>query len=118
MTVRRLEGGIGDIVTSGVQFISEKDEIAQTITTRLKLFLGEYFRDEDEGTDWFGRVMGKDQPEGRAESEIKRRIFQTEGVYRVLNLVTDLDIDTRQYSFNCQVITVFGAIELSLSEPV
>ena len=52
MTVRKLDEN-GDIVTSGVQFITERDEIAQTVKTRLRLFLGEYFRDTTDGTPWF-----------------------------------------------------------------
>ena len=36
MTVRKLDEN-GDIVTSGVQFITERDEIAQTVTTRLSV---------------------------------------------------------------------------------
>ena len=34
MTVRRLDAN-GDIATSGIQFISEAEEIAQTVKTRL-----------------------------------------------------------------------------------
>lgn len=112
MTVRRLDAN-GDIVTSGVQFITGKEEILQTIRTRLQLFLGEYFRNKNEGTDWFGKVYGKDFPPGQAEAEIKRRIFQTPGVFRVINLTTDIDVATRSLTFSCQVITQEGAITIS-----
>ena len=43
MRVRRLIDG--DIATSGVIWLYDRDAVAQTISTRLKLFLGEYFRD-------------------------------------------------------------------------
>ena len=58
MTVRRLDDN-GDIATSGIQFIGQAEEIAQTVKTRLKLFLGEYFRDINDGTPWFQQILGK-----------------------------------------------------------
>lgn len=109
MTVRRLDEN-GDIVTSGVQFISERDEIAQTISTRLRLFLGEYFRDSTDGTPWFQDILGKGSTLTNKDAAIKRRIVQTDGVLQILTYDADYDINTRQYTVSGSVLTTFGEV--------
>lgn len=107
MTVRKLQAD-GDIATSGEQFISGQREIAQTIKTRLSLFLGEYFRNIEEGTDWFGKILGKGQGLGVAEAEIRRRITETDGVYGLASFSTDFDLQTRKLTVSASVITPYG----------
>lgn len=109
MTVRRLDEN-GDIVTSGIQFISGRDEIAQTIRTRLRLFLGEYFRDSTDGTPWFRDILGKSSTLTNKDAAIKRRIIQTDGVLQILTYDADYDIDTRQYTVTGSVLTTFGEV--------
>ena len=109
MTVRRLDEN-GDIVTSGVQFISNREEIAQTIQTRLRLFLGEYFRDSTDGTPWFQEILGKGSTLTNKDAAIKRRINQTDGVLQILTYDADYDINTRQYTVSGSVLTTFGEV--------
>lgn len=109
MTVRRLDEN-GDIVTSGVQFISKRDEISQTIQTRLRLFLGEYFRNSKDGTPWFQDILGKGSTLTNKDAAIKRRINQTDGVLQILTYNADYDINTRQYTVTGSVLTTFGEV--------
>ena len=115
MTVRALQSD-GDLVTSGQHFITEQQEIGQTIQTRLLLFMGEYFRDITEGTDWFGKVFTKQGNIEITDATIKQRIRLTEGVQRVLAFDTDFDIPTRRYTVTAQVLTIFGEIPISLQQ--
>jgi hypothetical protein len=117
MTVRRLQDD-GDIATSGTQFISGADEIAQTIKTRLKLFLGEYFRNILEGTPWFEQILGKAQSLDVAEATIRQRIAQTNGVVSIFRFETDFDLITRKYSVAASVQTAFGPISFELTDIV
>lgn len=117
MTVRKLDE-TGDIATSGEQFLSGVEEIAQTIRTRLNLFLGEYFLDVTDGTDWFGRILGKNVGLGRAESELKSRILQTEGVRTITGFTTDFDLPTRTLTVTCSVLTPFGQTSITVGSPV
>ena len=94
MTVRKLDAS-GDIATSGEQFISDKEEIAQTIRTRLALYKNEYFRNVLEGTDWFGKVIGKRQL-GIAEAEIRRRIIETPDVLAIASFNSNFDQSTQK----------------------
>lgn len=116
MTVRKLDPVTGDIVTSGVQFTSEQDEIAQTIRTRLKLFLGEYFRDITDGVPWFQSILIKTGTLTSKDAIIKQRIIQTEGVNNIAEFTSDYDINSRKYSINCIVNTQFGTVLINFSE--
>lgn len=109
MTVRRLDEN-GDIVTSGVQFISERDEISQSIRTRLRLFFGEYFRNSQDGTPWFQEILGKGSTLTNKDAAIKRRIVQTDGVLQILTYDANYDINTRQYTVSGSVLTTFGEV--------
>jgi hypothetical protein len=118
MTVRNIDKQTGDIVTSGIHFISGQEEIAQTITTRLRLFLGEYFRDVTDGTPWFQQILTKRGNLSAADSAIKLRIARTDGVVSLTSFNTDYDIDTRVYSVSAGVLTTFGEINISLGEVI
>lgn len=117
MTVRRLDSN-GDIVTSGVQFISASEEVAQTVKTRLKLFLGEYFRDISDGTPWFQQILGKGSSLSIKEALIKRRISQTENVSAIYSFETDFDLATRRYSAEAGIVTPFGQALISITDVV
>lgn len=111
MTVRRLDSVTGDIVTSGQQFIIEKDEIAQTIRTRLTLYLGEYFRDITDGTPWYEQILGKFKSLDTIEAVLRARIANTPGVVRLISFATDFDVNSRKYSVTAGVLTTYGIID-------
>lgn len=112
MTVRALDEN-GDIVTRGVQFIGGQDEIAQTIKTRLALFLGEYFRNIKEGTPWYEQILGKFVSLDVVEAVLRARIANTPGVIRILSFTADFDLDSRKYSVTSVVLTKYGDLETS-----
>lgn len=116
MTVRKLDPVTGDIVTSGQQFTNGQDEIAQTIRTRLKLFLGEYFRDITDGTPWFQSILTKRGTLSSKDAIIKRRLRQTEGVTQLIEFTTDYDIQSRKYTVNAKVDTPFGIVPINFNE--
>ena len=112
MTVRLLDEN-GDIATQGVQFTSGQDEIAQTIRTRLRLFLGEYFRDITDGTPWFEQILGKGTSMPARESALRNRIVRTPGVIRLTYFSTDFNIESRKYSVTAGALTTFGLITVT-----
>lgn len=112
MTVRKLNEQ-GDIVTSGADvFINEREEIAQTCVTRLKLFLGEYFRDTTDGTPWFQQILGKFESLNTIESILRNRIARTPGVVRLLSFNLDYDLQSRSITISSYVLTQFGETEV------
>ncbi|MNF90896.1 hypothetical protein D3C84_734820 [compost metagenome] len=114
MTVRRLDDN-GDIVTRGQQFITGQSEVAQTVLTRLRLFLGEYFRDITDGTPWYEQILGKFTNLSAAEAALRARIANTPGVIRLISFSTDFDIDNRHYSVTAGILTEFGVEEVTLN---
>lgn len=113
MTVRLLDEN-GDIATSGTQFTSGANEVAQTVSTRLRLFLGEYFRDVTEGTPWYESILGKNGTLASKEAVLKSRIIRTEGVTQLLEFTTDFDIDTRVYMPEAVILTDYGSTTVSV----
>jgi len=112
MTVRIIDSETGDIVTSGRQFTGGVEEVAQTVKTRLRLYLGEYFRDINDGTPWWESILGKEGTLSSKEAAIKNRIVRTDGVVRLVSFSTDFDINTRVYTVNAGILTKFGVTEL------
>jgi hypothetical protein len=110
--VRNLDSN-GDIITSGTHFITGANEIEQTIGTRLKLFLGEAWRDINDGTPWFQQIFTKDASLETKEAVIRNRILRTEGVIRLTSFETNFDVDSRTWNIYASVLTAYGEIELS-----
>ncbi|MGH9928345.1 MAG: hypothetical protein ACREA9_03845 [Pyrinomonadaceae bacterium] len=115
MTVRRLDPATGDIVTQGQQFIKEREEIAQTVLTRLRLFYGEYFRDITDGTPWYEQILGRFASLDSVEAVLRVRIARTPGVIRLTSFNTDYDLDARTYTVTAGILTQFGIDEVRFS---
>lgn len=112
MTVRKLDEN-GDIATSGQMFLMGAYEIEQTIRTRLRLFLGEYFRDITDGTPWFEQILGKGTSLDAREAALRNRIARSPGVVRLTSFKTDFNINTRTYTVTCSVMTSYGIVTVS-----
>lgn len=112
MTVRKLDEN-GDIVTRGTIFTSGIEEIEQTIRTRLRLFLGEYFRDITDGTPWFEQILGKGTSMSAREAALRNRVVRTPGVVRLTSFSTDFNLDNRKYSVTVGVLTTFGLLTVT-----
>lgn len=99
----------GDIsFTNGkLDFVYDNDAIAQSLQTRLRHFKGEFFRDENAGTDWFGKILGK-QAELVRRAEIVRVALETPGIDRVDSLTFDGNATTRNMEIAMVVIKEDG----------
>lgn len=114
MQVRRLDES-GDLITRGKMFLTEREAIAQTIVTRLKLFLGEYFRDVTDGTPWFQQILGKFESMNAVEAILRNRIARSPGVVRLLAFDVQYDLDSRTLSVQAQVLTTYGEQDVQFS---
>ena len=114
MIVRGLDES-GDIITRGRVFIDGSQAVAQTVVTRLRLFLGEYHLDIRDGTPWFQSILGKYDNMNVVESLIRKRISETEGVVRIRSFSTNLDFDERVLTVTCSIETKFGIEEISFN---
>ncbi len=113
MRVRKLDSN-GDIVTHGDSWAYDTEAVAQTVKTRLNLFLGEYFRDKTEGMPWLEKedgtqgILGKGYTVAQVESLIRKRILNTEGVLKMLSFSTSFGINERRLAIDCTILTTYG----------
>lgn len=88
------------------------ERVAQSITTRLWLYLGEYFLDTTDGTPWYQQILTKTIDANVASTVIKRRILTTYGVKKITEFNMDFNIRERALTirFTCQ--TIYGDVSL------
>ena len=121
MRVRALDEN-GDIVTSGKSWAYDVEAIAQTVKTRLRLFLGEYFRDISDGMPWFEKmdgtegILGKGYSLSQVESLIRMRIARTEGVIKLLKFGMDFRQNERYFTVDCTIMTKYGEAEIEFGQ--
>ncbi|QJC78964.1 hypothetical protein [Pseudomonas umsongensis] len=109
MTVRKLDTD-GDLAMGPQEFLTgySAEEVAQNVLTRLKFFLGEWFLDTADGTDWFGSVLGKGSALASRESVIRRRILLTPGCAGMTAFSMTTDIATRQLTVSASIVSSSG----------
>jgi hypothetical protein len=105
----KLDTATGDLdLTNGkATLLYDDDSLRQRLDCRLRLVTGEWFRDQNSGTDYFGEILGK-TTELQRRAEFRRRILSTEGVDSILELSLEHDGVTRTMSGEIIVITDDG----------
>lgn len=93
------------------------EAIAQNIYTRLKLWLGEWYLDTDEGTDWIGKCLGKNSMDS-ALLEIKQRILGTTGVNSIQNFSASIEPTSRKLTITGTVNTIYGDTDINYSDSI
>lgn len=93
------------------------EAIAQNIYTRLKLWLGEWYLDTDEGTDWLGKCLGKNSIDS-ALLEIKQRILGTTGVNSIQNFSASIEPTSRKLTITGTVNTIYGDTDINYSDNI
>ena len=91
--------------------------VAQAIKTRLLLFLGEWWESLDDGLPLWQQILGRRiRDKAVIDQILVKRIRGTimpDGRYPVLdvlNVQSTYDGDTREYSFTCEVDTLYGRL--------
>lgn len=95
-------------------YIDTPDAVAQSVKTRLQLWLGEWFLNTDEGTPYMQGVIGKYNKE-TADTTIQDRILSTEGVTNFEDYESVIDPDTRLFSVSLTLNTIYGPTQLEIS---
>lgn len=109
MTVRKLDAD-GDLALGQPKFLTgySAEEVAQNVLTRLKFFLGEWFLDTSDGTDWFGSVLGKGSAMASRDAVIRRRILLTPGCAGMTSFRATTDIATRELTVSASIVSSSG----------
>lgn len=83
--------------------------VAQAISTRLKLYTGEWFLDNREGLDK-SQILGYDT-QGTRDLVIKRRIAGTRGFEQMTSYESDVNV--RDFDVTVNVDTIYGPATLT-----
>ncbi len=93
-------------------WVDVPDAPAQAVVTRLQMLQGEWFLDRTAGTPWATQVLGFYTGSTR-DPVINSRIGTTKGVESVYEYSSNLDRDTRQYSVQARIKTIYGDVTLA-----
>lgn len=83
------------IVNGDLALVSDINAIAQEIGIALRLFLGEWFLDETEGTPWFQQILGKHRKPESLVGLFAARVESCAGVNSVTSITLDYNGATR-----------------------
>lgn len=89
-------------------YLKNNKAIVQTISTRLKCFLGNCFFDLSAGLDWFNLLGSKNQL--ALELAVRATILNTPQVTSIVDVTITLDENTRRINMRYVVETVYSII--------
>ena len=92
-------------------YIDEPRAVAQIALTRLMLYFGEWFLDNQDGTKWFESVLGYNTTSTR-DLEIQSRVLGTPNLTEITNYSSSFEGDTRVFRVAMRVDTSFGPTNL------
>ena len=98
-------------------WINDPRGVAQTVETRLRFFVGDFFLDTSDGTPWRTAVLGKYTGATR-DIAIRTRILQTPGVKAITSYGSTLNRDTRVFSIAAQIDTIYGSAPVAVTMAV
>ena len=93
-------------------YVNQPEVVAQLVLTRLGLWLGEWFLALDDGTDWNTKVLGR-LTERTRDPVIQARILETPGVTEIVSYSSSLNRDTRGFSIDALINTIYGEIQIA-----
>lgn len=106
MQYRQLDAN-GDY-TLGLPFLANSPQcVAQAVSTRLKLWQGEWFLDVTDGTPWLQSILGRSQ---NPDAYIKQRILGTPGVTAITAYSSTYVGATRKLTVSCTLSTLYGPV--------
>lgn len=86
-TVRdlKIDATTGDLVVDGADLalVSDLDAIGQSVRTRLRFFLGEWFADLDVGVPWWQSILVRNPNLGVVREALRSTVANTPGISRV-----------------------------------
>lgn len=87
--------------------VDTPETVAQAVVTRLRLWRGECFLDETEGTPYNPSILGKHTLDSY-DFAIRERILGTQGVREILEYESILNHETRELTVIVKIDTIYG----------
>ena len=89
-------------------FLFDNAAIAMNIKTRLLSFFGDCFWDIMAGIDW-SRLLSDKNTQKELELTIRAKILESYGVVKINSLDVSLETDTRDFSIQFNIDTIFSS---------
>lgn len=110
MRYRQLSPSGDYVFGNGATFlVNTPATVAQAISTRLKLFAGDWFLDRRIGLD-MNQILGYNT-QGTRDFEVKQRILGTSGVKSLLQYAST--VQDRVFTVVALVDTIYGVVPLT-----
>lgn len=99
----KIDTATGDLsfANGDIELVYDDDTIRQRLKLRFEDVRGDWFRDLEYGTDWFGSILGKRSDLTR-RAEIRRVALGTTGVAAIRNL--DITYSGRHMTVDIEVV--------------
>lgn len=94
--------------------INSPQAVAQVVKTYLKLFLGEWYLNVNDGTPWFQGVLGF-HSQAEADEALQQTILSLPGIQNLTNWSSSVSPINRQYSATGTLYTIYGTTPLVLN---
>lgn len=83
------------------------EAVAQSVQTRLLLWVDEWYLDITEGTPYIQGILGK-QPQNTVDDILRSRILDTQGVSSIISYQSIIDPVERTLSVSGSLDTIYG----------
>lgn len=94
-------------------YIDTPEAVGQAVETRLKLWVGEWFLNVTEGTEYQTNVLGTGKSQS-AGPVIRQRILETEGVTEIVSFDLNVNAETRRLSIESTINTIYGQTNIEV----
>lgn len=95
-------------------YIDTPEGVAQSVQTRILLWLGEWFLDIDEGTPFMQGILGK-HSKSTADATLQDRILTTDGMVSIDDYESVIDPETRKFRVTGKLNTIYGITALEVT---
>lgn len=102
--------------SGNIKIITGLESLAENIDQRLKLFKGKYFLDTTVGVPYLQDILIKPVDPGLVASILNAEILKESEVTGIGEVETDLDPNTREFTYNATIYSVFGDLEVSIGD--
>jgi hypothetical protein len=91
---------------SELVLLSNKDQLGQKISQRLKMFFAEWFLNTERGVPYFGNILGANSNEVLVDQLLTDEILKESEVTNVINVQSTFT--GRHFTYSADVISIYG----------
>ena len=96
-----------------LMLVDQAAQVRQQLLIKLRLWVGEWFLDNEFGTPYLQEILGKQLTLSGAIAALRTSILEVEGVRNITLFEYNFDSKGRSLQVNFEVETPYGLIEVS-----